>query len=124
MANNPSMAALAQAIDPDTGKQQLKNLRIFSVGTGTKLDFRSGANHQWGMFRWARPLVSILIDGVMGVADYQCQRLLDDSRYFRLAPNVSRDIAIDAVSKIPELIRYANEVEIGPAIKWLSENYH
>jgi uncharacterized protein len=123
VANNPSMAALAQAIDIGTGNQQLQDLRIFSIGTGTKLDFKTGANHQWGMWSWARPIISILIDGVMGVADYQCQRLLGDSRYRRLAPNVSRDIAIDAVSKIPDLIQYANAVDIGPEIEWLSANY-
>jgi patatin-like phospholipase/acyl hydrolase len=123
VANNPSMAALAQAIDPQTGNQKLDNLRIFSVGTGTRLTYTPGANHNWGLFSWARPLVSLLIDGVMGVADYQCQRLLGESRYFRLAPNLQRDIAIDAVSKIPELIEDANNVEIGPAVEWLVKNY-
>ena len=41
-ANNPAMAALAKAIDPGTGGQQLADLRIFPVGTGLTSQFVSG----------------------------------------------------------------------------------
>ncbi|MGH9638676.1 MAG: patatin-like phospholipase family protein, partial [Bryobacteraceae bacterium] len=42
IANNPSMAAVAQALDAGTGKQQLNDLRVFSVGTGITPAFVEG----------------------------------------------------------------------------------
>ena len=57
----------------------------------------------------------------MGVAHYECARLLGD-RYFRLAPVLPDPIPLDAAGKMPELIAAANQVDIAPAVAWLQAN--
>lgn len=122
VANNPAMAALAQAIDPDTGRQLLADLRIFSVGTGLTPQFVSGDMLDWGLAQWAPVLANMMIEGMMGVADYECARLLGD-KYFRLGPVLPAPVPLDSADKIPNLIAYAQGVEIAEAVKWLKANF-
>jgi hypothetical protein len=122
VANNPSMAALAQAIDGGTGKQQLGDLRLFSVGTGITPTFVSGDTLDWGLAQWATVLADMMLEGVMGVADYECARLLG-TNYFRLAPILPAPIPLDCAEKIPSLIEDANQVDITAAVNWLKANF-
>lgn len=122
IANNPSMAAMAQALDAGTGKQQLADLRLFSVGTGITPAYVSGSTLDWGLVQWAPKLADMMLEGGMGVADYECARLLGD-HYFRLAPVLPGPIPLDCADKIPELIAYANKVDISAAAAWLSINF-
>jgi patatin-like phospholipase/acyl hydrolase len=122
VANDPSMAALAQALDKDTGAQKLEDLVLFSVGTGTNPTYIAGHDLDWGIAQWANPLVSLMIDGVMGVAEYQCRRLLA-GRYFRLEPRLPKPIAMDDASAVASLIDYANAVDIAAAVDWLKTTF-
>ena len=122
VANNPSMAALAQALDDGTGDQEQDDIRLFSVGTGGSPTFISGDTHNWGIAQWAHSLVSMMIDGMMGVADYECSRVLRDN-YFRLAPPLPEPVALDAVDQIPMLIADANNVNLDSAVSWLQKNF-
>jgi hypothetical protein len=45
VANNPSMAGVAQAPHPDTGHQHLADLRLGSLGTGTEPTYAAGRSH-------------------------------------------------------------------------------
>ncbi len=119
VANDPSMAALAQAIDKDTGAQHLQDLRLFSIGTGTNPTYIAGHDLDWGVAQWAKPLVSLMIDGVMGVAEYQCSRLLEKN-YFRLEPDLPKPIAMDYAAAVGDLINYANAVSLSEAQDWLN----
>ena len=76
VANNPAMAALAQALDAGTGKQALQDVRLFSLSTGVNPAYVAGKELDWGYAQWAKPLIALMVDGMMGVADYQCARLL------------------------------------------------
>lgn len=120
VANDPSMAALAQAIDPGTGNQALADLRLFSVGTGLNPTFVDAPDADWGVGQWGPIFASMMIDGVMGVAEYQCLRLLKD-RYFRLQPLLPKPIALDAISGVNDLIQYATNAEIAPAVDWIDQ---
>jgi len=122
VANNPSMAALAQAIDKATGKQQLDDLRILSIGTGLSPQFVAGNTLNWGFAQWAPVLSNMLIEGMMGVADYECARLLENS-YFRLAPVLPAPVPLDCVEKIDDLIENANQVDIEATVSWLKANF-
>lgn len=122
VANDPSMAALAQAIDKDTGGQRLEDLVLFSIGTGTNPTYVAGHDLDWGVAQWAKPLVSLMIDGVMGVAEYQCARLLR-ARYFRLEPQLPKPVAMDDASEIKNLVDYANAVDISAAVAWLESTF-
>jgi len=72
--------------------------------------------------QWAKPLVSMMIDGVMGVAEYQCKRLLD-GRYFRLEPQLPNPVAMDDASAVNGLMSDANRVDISPAVDWLRGSF-
>jgi uncharacterized protein len=72
IANNPSMAAFAQALDAGTGGQPLADLRLFSVGTGITPAFVMGGNLDWRLAQWAPKLADMMLEGGMGVADYEC----------------------------------------------------
>jgi patatin-like phospholipase/acyl hydrolase len=122
VANDPSMAALAQALDRDTGGQKLEDLYLFSLGTGTNPTYIPGHDLDWGLAQWAKPLVSLMIDGVMGVAEYQCAHLLGQ-RYFRLQPLLPKPIALDDAAAVDDLIAAAEQVDITAAVDWLHAQF-
>jgi len=122
VANNPAMAALAQALDAGTGKEALQNVHLFSLGTGVNPAYVAGKELDWGYAQWAKPLIALMVDGMMGVADYQCARLLQDG-YFRLAPILPERIGLDDVDKIADLVKYAQDVDIQGAVAWLTRYF-
>src|SRR5207249_4509317 len=65
---------------------------------------------------------ALMVDGMMGVADYQSARLLQH-RYFRLAPILPERIGLDDVDKIADLIKDAQDVDIRGAVAWLTRYF-
>ena len=125
-ANNPSMCALAQSQDERVYKNcpNLTDVVMLSLGTGTSLTYREGMNLDWGMGQWVRPLISILMDGVSGIADYQCKKLLQEN-YHRLAPVFPPGVKIemDSVEHIALMIDFASHVDISEPVKWLKQTW-
>ena len=123
-ASNPSMCALAQTQDrryfPDP--PPLDGIALLSLGTGHSLNYIGGKRHDWGYAQWMKPLISIMLDGVSGIADYQCRQMLGKN-YHRLAPVFPPKVSIpmDAVKKIPYMIDFANSLDLEPTIHWLKE---
>jgi patatin-like phospholipase/acyl hydrolase len=122
VANNPSMCAVAQALDKNTGKQKLNKITLLSIGTGVLPKFVKGFNENWGYLQWAPHLITIMIDGVSGVADYQCRQLLGP-RYLRLDVLFDRDIGLDNVDEMSYLVQLADREEINETQKWFSNYY-
>ena len=128
IANNPSLAALAQVLDVRvniTPRPQLGQIAMLSLGTGQTLSRIEGKNLDWGVAHWARPLVSILIDGSVGVADYQCRQILGD-QYFRLNPQFPPDkkFDMDDVGRMDDLLSFgASGVDISKAVDWLRKTW-
>jgi len=122
-ANNPAMCALAQTQDRRYAPTPtLDEVVLFSMGTGTSLQYIKGKSHDWGYAQWAQPLIGLMLDGTAGIADYQCEKILCD-RYHRLAPVFPEGVTIplDGVSKIPYLIKFAEELKIEETLAWLRE---
>jgi uncharacterized protein len=124
-ANNPAMCALAQTQDerypPNHG---LKDIVMFSLGTGTSLQYVKGKSHDWGYAQWVKPLINLMMDGTAGIADYQCHQLLGN-RYHRLAPvfPAGMNIPLDAVAKIPEMVSFAERYDVSSAVDWLKKHW-
>jgi uncharacterized protein len=113
-ASNPAMVALAQTRDHRNDpafRPPLEDVVLFSLGTGLSLQHIPGQNLDWGYLQWAVPLVSIMLEGTSGIADYQCRQLLGDA-YQRLAPTFAPgvNIGMDAVDKVPEMIEFVNAI--------------
>ncbi len=125
-ANNPSMIALAQTQDERTHPQapRLSSVRLLSLGTGTSPTYIHGKRHDWGYAQWARPIISLMTDGTMGIADYQCRALLGD-RYHRLAPTFPGGVShpLDDVDGVPEMIEFAESLDLSATIRWLKRNW-
>jgi hypothetical protein len=63
-----------------------------------------------------------MMDGVSGVADFQCRQLLGP-RYLRLNAIFARDIGLDNVGEIPYLIELAGKEDFKDARKWIKRYY-
>jgi patatin-like phospholipase/acyl hydrolase len=122
VANNPSMCALAQALHPETGGQKLRQVTLLSMGTGIHPRFLPEQNSDWGLVQWAPHLLSLMIEGSVGLADYQCKQLLG-KRYLRMNPILPKPIGMDQVSQIPLLKEVAEKVNLDEAIRWLKRYY-
>lgn len=122
VANNPSMCAVAQALDKGTGKQKLSKITVLSIGTGVLPKYVSGFNENWGYLQWAPHLITIMMDGVSGVADFQCKQILGP-RYLRMDVLFDRDISLDKVEEMPYLVQLADREEINETKKWFGKYY-
>ena len=111
VANNPSMSALAQTQDSRNtdSAPNLADIHVLSLGTGTNLNYIKGKNLDWGLGQWAKPLVSLLFDASMGIADFQCRQILRDT-YQRIAPDFPADtqIKLDDWKHAQDLINFGN----------------
>ncbi len=125
-ANNPSMCALAQALDPRFGKNSLTEISLLSVGTGTSLVYieDEDGGHNWGYIAWVKPLINLMLDGVSGIADYQCKQLLDN-KYHRLSPVFDPGISLplDAVDRVPDMVDIAETYDISETVEWLKNQW-
>jgi patatin-like phospholipase/acyl hydrolase len=123
VAANPSMLALTQAIDSETGRQNLPDIRLLSISSGYFPRFIGGTEHDWGLGRWSFVLAPLMVDSQMGISNYQCEHLLGSLRYHRLAPLLPEPIGTTDPDKMPELVEFAKEVDIEPTVEWLQERY-
>jgi patatin-like phospholipase/acyl hydrolase len=130
VANNPSMAALAQVLGSRVaglrkerqGPAALDRIRLLSLGTGISPSYIRGRRLDWGYSQWAKPLLNLMFDGMLGVADYQCRQLLG-RHYHRLSPVLPERIPLDAIHRVEDLLRYANEVRITRTVSWLKRAF-
>jgi predicted acylesterase/phospholipase RssA len=118
VAGNPSVAALAQALEPTTGGQALDSVSLLSVGTGRNARHLPAVDNDWGWVQWAPHIIEIVLDGASGVADYECRQLLGP-RYHRLNPLLPERINLDDTGKIPRLAEIAGRVTLEAALDWL-----
>lgn len=126
IANNPSLAALAQTQDrrSEERRPRLGRVVLLSLGTGRSLLHIKGRRHDWGFAQWAKPLIRILFDGDLDIADYQCRQMLG-ARYRRLdvtfPPGTA--VALDDVSELPFLEEQAKNMDITAALRWLKRRW-
>ena len=73
-ANNPALCAY---VEGHTLHPHARDFLLVSLGTGQTADriaYRRARG--WGLAGWARPLLSVVFDGVSDTVDYQLDRLL------------------------------------------------
>ena len=126
-ANNPSLVGLAQAISSrNTAAEQtaLDDIVLLSVGTGVSLNYIRGKRLDWGYAQWATPLIDVLMDGVSGIADYQCAQLLG-VRYQRLQIvfDAKEAIKLDDVKKLDRMEEIAMQHDLSEVEEWLAAHW-
>jgi len=122
VVNNPSMCALAQALHPETGGQKLEEVTLLSSGTGIISIYLTEKDADWGLAQWAPHLLSIMIEGGVGVADYQCRQILGD-RYLRIDPVLPISMGMDDLAQIPIMQELGQLEDLRTAIDWLKRHY-
>lgn len=120
VANNPSLCALAQAIDKNTGNQKITDIVLLSVGTGARPQVMTEENSNWGIAEWNFKLIDLLFDSGSGLADYQCRQLIGDC-YRRLNPTLAENIGLDETAKIGDLVQLASDYPLGPTLEWVDK---
>ncbi len=118
-ANNPSMCAVAQALDAGVPLDQIV---VLSLGCGQTRRYLTEQDRDWGWAQWAVPLASLMVDANVGVADYQCRKVLK-KRYLRLNPDLGRDISLDSIAEIPTLKKIGREFNLKAAQTWLRNTW-
>ena len=85
-ANNPAACALVEA---RTKHPEAASYLVVSLGSGElNHSFPYDAAKNWGLAKWAIPVLDIVFDGVSKTVDYQLRQLLPDiagpcQRYYR-----------------------------------------
>ena len=115
-ANNPAMCAYASArvIYP-----KATDILMVSIGTGEhtrRIEYKDAED--WGLVEWARPLLSVIFDGVADTVDYQLRQVLapqrrGGQRYYRFQIRLKEgnDDMDDATrANIATLVRKADEI--------------
>lgn len=129
IANNPSTPAIAVALRHEPNLA-LSDICLLSVGTGrTRMIVKGGAKN-WGVVQWmfnpfctpSEPLLNILFDGVVNADHFMSKQLLRD-RYCRLNPPLAKPTSLDDWKAVPQLIKTAQDFDLGPTITWLNNNW-
>ena len=123
VANNPSVCALTQAINVQTGgRRNIDDVALLSIGTGTRANRILSRNGNWGMLPWGFNLLDLIFESGSGLADYQCHQLLD-TRYVRLNPDLKSNIALDNVRAIDFLLQKADAADLTDALRLIDEQW-
>jgi len=123
-AVNPALCAYCQVKDKRYFENPLTDDQIFilSIGTGVNLNFIKGERLDWGYAQWMQPLISLMMDGVSGIADYECRQILNDN-YFRVEPvfPAGVNIPMDGIKMIPYMKEFALKLDLTEAVNWINK---
>ena len=104
-AVNPAMCALAEVLNAEG--VSARDVVLLSLGTGERTHKRSFDEiKDWGLAKWARPILDVVFDGVSDAVNYQLERVLSADRYWRLqveltvASNDLDDASEDNLAKL------------------------
>jgi patatin-like phospholipase/acyl hydrolase len=125
VANNPSLCALAQALDRRWWSHpHLDDVRLLSIGSGQRITYLEGSRHNWGVVQWGSKIIPILMESSQEITDFQCSQILGRSQYCRVQPIFHENFRIDSADRIPDIQEFAHaKVDLVPAINWINENW-
>jgi patatin-like phospholipase/acyl hydrolase len=122
MANNPSMASLCQVLDERYGESvNIDDVSMLSLGTGEIYNYIDDPDHNFGMLSVSK-IVNILLNGTEAVPHYQCKVLLGE-RYMRVNPVDSKNLQMDDIDKMDEMIELGSREPVDHVVKWLCKNW-
>ncbi|MBL7815331.1 MAG: patatin-like phospholipase family protein [Saprospiraceae bacterium] len=96
-ANNPTMCAFIEALKTFRDDSQklipVDRLMIVSIGTGEiKKKYLFEEAVKWGMLKWVKPIIDIMMTGVSETVDYQLRKLFKtidcSDQYHRIMPDL------------------------------------
>jgi patatin-like phospholipase/acyl hydrolase len=111
-ATNPAMCALAEVLNREDVRA--RDVVLLSLGCGQRTERHSFDEiKDWGLLKWARPILDVVFDGVSDAVNYQLERVLSPDRYWRLQPELtlaSDDLDDASEGNLKKLRRQAEEL--------------
>lgn len=109
--NNPVLSAVRQAGATLGNNHDISDFTIVSVGTGHGRAFSDEALQQAGALSWARPAISIAMEGTSAATDLSFSSLFRAGNYFRVQAPLPADLLeMDNSDNIQKLINKANDL--------------
>ena len=109
-AINPAMSAFAEVVR----FQPNADVLLLSLGTGQRTRKRSFDEiKDWGVAKWARPILDVVFDGVSDAVHYQLDHVLGGDRYWRLQTELtlaSDDLDDASEDNLAKLRGHADEL--------------
>jgi len=108
-ANNPAMVGLLDALDFDRKSKRgiqppenFNDILLLSIGTGKErvTPYNVNALLKAGLYRWARPLIELLMASQAKLVEYQVGALLNKTKavYKRLNPDLTAKMPLDDIN--------------------------
>ncbi len=122
-ANNPALCAYAEArsMKFNTGRDHptAAEMTILSLGTGTyEKPYTYQKTRRWGMIRWIKPIIDIMMSGVAETVDHQLGEIYDavgkKEQYLRIDPSL--EVAIDMDDASSSSINQLKEIGVNAAL--------
>jgi uncharacterized protein len=111
-AANPAMSAFAEVLNLE--EVSPRDVVLLSLGTGERTERHSFDEiKDWGLAKWARPILNVVFDGVSDAVNYQLERVLTGERYWRLQAELtlaSDDLDDASDDNLARLRRQAEEL--------------
>lgn len=96
-ANNPAIVGAVGAAN--YYKVDLKDISMFSLGTGGDLEPRCKPKKSWSALNWAKPLIEFSLLGNESGTEFLIKRLGLGS-YYRIEPKLEKGFELDDVGKM------------------------
>jgi len=115
-ANNCAVCAMAYQEDQGT---PFSDMKVLSLGTGQFPVVLEGGDR--GLTYWGKNLLIPFVDGSVDVAHFQADHFLkDEGTYHRLQPELPEEIDLDDASRLDDLIKWAQDVDLDATVEWLT----
>ena len=98
-ANNPSLAAISEALSKTGYNRKIEDIKMLSIGTGEEIFDHKYENKQWGIVNWAMPLIKIVLQLNSKSTHNIVSGLLSENQYVRLDYHAESILDIDTVDK-------------------------
>jgi len=128
ITNSPAMASVITVMHKFPGKYNLKDFKVFSIGTGDSPKIIRTNTSNWGILQWSLrpfscvklPLISVLLNDTHSLEDLYCRELLGDN-YLRINPKLPIDIELDDYKKVPLLKNIGNNYDLDKANSFIRD---
>ena len=128
IATDPSLASIIYSIDEELGKR-MDQIRLLSFGTGYCYNSIKEDTSKWGAIDWViskdpdLPIISVTLEGNAQLSQIFSKKLLD-SNYYRVNPNMDKDISMDDTKSMDYLLELAEEYNIKDCINWINNKWN
>ncbi|MDU2147838.1 MAG: patatin-like phospholipase family protein [Paeniclostridium sordellii] len=128
IANDPSLVCLIHALDCGLAKS-ISNIKLISIGTGDLNKKISIEKSNWGAIDWiinkevSYPIINLILESNSKFSQYCIKKILDEN-YIRINPSIEKNISLDDIKFIKELVKIGESYSIEKELEWIGQNWN